>query len=206
MKARFCYWTLAPGEEAQEAEQMIASARALGVFHQFHVWTDQSVQDAICHELGELNKSGGMFKLAYLRDAASQLGYEYVIWLEPTARLAHFPGDPLRILQGSPVHVPLLVDLTARERALDQWCGCPVHEFIALMRACGVKHRRIYSADPSFFIVHREAIDTLFNLTFEFWEHCTKAGRRFTVAPLFAYAMHMLCGNPQLHVHVPISQ
>jgi len=47
--------------------------------------------------------------------------------------------------------------------------------------------------------VHRDAVETIFNLAFDFWEFSRARGFVFTEEPLLAYAMHMLCGNPYVH-------
>ncbi|MEO8353892.1 MAG: hypothetical protein ABI680_19365, partial [Chthoniobacteraceae bacterium] len=52
------------------------------------------------------------------------------------------------------------------------------------------------------FIVHREAIRTLFLLAFDFWERAERAGWTLPVEPLLAYSMQMLCADRRRHLTV----
>jgi hypothetical protein len=48
-------------------------------------------------------------------------------------------------------------------------------------------------------MVHHDAVDTLCDLAFDFWDFGRKHGYEFTEEPPLAYAMQMLCGNPYTH-------
>jgi hypothetical protein len=67
------------------------------------------------------------------------------------------------------------------------------------MRARGVCSRAIFNVNSGLHIVHHDVIDTVSDLAFEFWHFCKKHGHAFPDEPPYAYAMHMLCGNPFIH-------
>jgi len=92
---RYCYWSLATGDYAKMFAATIRSARQCGVFKDFHVWSDQVVPGAICHEAGPVQRWGCLFKLTYLRDAVSKLDYEYFVWLDTDTWFVRNPGDVL---------------------------------------------------------------------------------------------------------------
>ena len=67
------------------------------------------------------------------------------------------------------------------------------------MRAAGVNQRFAFAAHPDFFVIHRDAVETVCNLAFDFWQRCERDGLRLPCEPLLAYAAQMLCGDPRLH-------
>jgi hypothetical protein len=102
-------------------------------------------------------------------------------------------------------HCPTKIGITVRiapEYATNKrtdWWDCPNEIFAGLMRAKGVRSRAIYNVNGGLFIVNRDAIETVFNLAFDFWEFGKSRGYVFNDEPLLAYAMQMLCGNPYAH-------
>lgn len=199
MKPRFCYWSVVDGDYSWMMAAVIRSARAVGVYHDFHVWSDRQIDGAINHPAGTFDKWGCLFKLVFLRDAVRHLDYEYFIWLDTDMWFVRHPGDPLRVLQGSPLHIALECDLTNPRNVRGDWWGCPNNRFAELMRQHGVRSRSIFNLNGGLFIVHREAVETVFKLAFNFWEFSKKQGFKFNDEPLLCYAMHMLCGNPYVH-------
>jgi hypothetical protein len=67
------------------------------------------------------------------------------------------------------------------------------------MREMGVKNREIYNVNGGLFIIHHDAIETVFRLAMEFYNYCNERAYRFVDEPLFAYAMHMLCADVRAH-------
>ena len=62
-----------------------------------------------------------------------------------------------------------------------------------------------FAAHTGFFVVHREAVETVCHLAFDFWQRCERDGLRLPCEPLLACAAQMLCGDPRLHhvAHAP---
>ena len=199
MNKRYCYWSVVDGDYALMAQSVVRSARRVGVFKDFHIWTDKPIEGGICHDAGKFEKWGCLFKLVFLRDAVQRLNYDYFVWLDMDAYFVRNPGDVLRVLHGSPIHVTLESDLCLCQNRRPDWWGCPNEQFAALMRAKGVCSKSIFNVNGGFFVVHRDVIGTLFKLTYDFWDYCQKQGYTFNDEPLLAYGMHMLCGNPYFH-------
>ena len=199
MNRRYCFWSVVDGDYALMAQAVVESARQVGVFKDFHIWTNEPIDGPICHESGKFEKWGWLFKLKFLQNAVKKLNYDYFVWLDMDAYFVRDPGDILRVLHGSPIHVTLESDLCSPQNRRPDWWGCPNEQFAALMRAKGVCSKSIFNVNGGFFIVHHDAIDTMFKLTFDFWDFCQKQGYTFSDEPLLSYAMHMLCGNPYLH-------
>jgi hypothetical protein len=147
-----------------------------------------------------LDKTHYLFKLRFLRDAVSKLNYEYFVWLDADSFFVRHPGDILRLMRNSPIHVSLesnACDPTCRR---PDWWGCPLDTYAALMRGKGVRSRSIYNMNAGFWIVHHDVIDTVYSLCLDFWYYCHNHGFTFTEEAPLAYAMHMLCGNPSKHL------
>lgn len=79
MKSSYCYWSVVDGEYAVMANSLVKSARQVGAFKDFHIWTDRPINGATCHKAGQFQKWGCQFKLTYLRDAVKQLNYDYFV-------------------------------------------------------------------------------------------------------------------------------
>ncbi len=207
MKEHYCFWTIAPDEAAVEAAcKTVASARAVGMFKEFHVWTEaQAIEGATCHGLGQWNPWGGLYRFTYLRDAVSTLPFEHYVWLNPGTEFLRHPGSVLRALRRAPVHVPLGFDLADPGVALDMWGGAPCGELARCNREAGVLGRLALAAYSGFFIVHRDVIGTFHRLAFDFWHRCQATGLSLSCEPLLAYAAQMLTGDPRRHhlSHLP---
>src|SRR6266481_747829 len=107
----YCYWSVVDGDYAAMAQATVASARRVGVFKDFHIWTERPIAGAICHNAGKFDKWGCLFKLTFLREQVQKLNYDYFAWLDMDAYFVHNPGDILRVLQHSPVHASLESDI-----------------------------------------------------------------------------------------------
>ncbi len=199
MNARYCYWSVVDGTYATMMESVIASARMVGVFKDFHIWSDREVKGAITHRVHGFDKDNYLFKLNFLRDRVRKLNYDYFVWIDADSWFVRNPGDPLRVLQGSPVHASLESDATNPDNKRDEWWDCSLKNYITLMRFKGVRSHSVFNVNAGFWIVHTDVIDTFCRLAFEFWEFAKQAGYIFTEEAPLAYATHMLCGNPYIH-------
>jgi hypothetical protein len=175
------------------------SARAVGVFKDFHVWTDRPIDGAMGHPLKRFNPRGGLFRLDLLYDQVRKLKYDYFVWLDADSFFVRNPGDVLRVLQGAPVHASLEHDAASRDHVQPDWQRCSLSNFTKLMRFNGVRSRGVFTVNSGFWIVHREVIENFCRLAWDFSDFCHKVGYRFGFEPLLAYATQMLCGNPYTH-------
>lgn len=198
MNRRFCYWTVATGDYVSMARTMVASARRVGVTEDIHVWCDETVEGATCHELGQ-PLSGRHFRFTFLRDRVRKLSYDYFIWLDADSFFVRHPADPLRALRGAPLHVVLESNLASAGNRAKSWWDCPNERLIEMMSAAGVRSRAVYNVDGGMFIVHRDFVETLLTLTKSFYAYCKQNGHAFGSGPLLAYAMHMICGDTERH-------
>jgi hypothetical protein len=180
-------------------QSVVDSARAVGVFKDFHVWTDQPIDGAVCHRVEKFDKNLYLFKLRFLRDQVRRLNYDYFVWLDADTWFVRNPGDLLRVMQGAPVHSSLESDACLPESIRPDWWGCSLNNYSLLMRFKGVRSASIFNVNAGFWIVHHDVVNTFCELALDFWEFCTAAGFEFTEEPPLAYATHMLCGNPYLH-------
>jgi hypothetical protein len=199
MREKFCFWSIATGSSRDRAQRLVDSARLVGVLKDFHIWTNSSVEGAICHPLSKSKARERFVQLSLLEQEVGKLKYDYFVWLDANTFFVRHPGDVLRVLQGAPVHASLESDAALPEPAHPDWGICSLSNFTKLMRFCGVRSRAIFTVNAGFWIVHRDVIDTFCGLAWVFCNFCKKVGYRFEFEPLLAYATQMLCGNPYAH-------
>ncbi len=195
----FCYWSVANGRYADMMACCVRSARAVGVREAFHIWTDRDIPGAICHPSGTFEFKNYLFKFDFLTKAG-ELSFDYFVFLDADNFFVRHPGDVIASTQGAPVHVALESDCTKDSNLRPDWWGCPLGEYVRLMRAAGVRSRSIYNTNAGFWIVHRDAIDRVVQLALKFWRDCQAEGYEFTEEAPLAYVGQMLMGNPYAHV------
>lgn len=196
---KFCYWSVADGMYAHLMSTCISSARRVGVAEDFHVWTDSSIPGAICHSAGQFEHENYLFKFDFLLKAV-ELPYDYFVFIDADNFFVRNPGNILQQTKGAPVHVALESDCAREANTRLEWWGCPLPEYVRLMRACGVLSRSIFNTNGGFWIVHRDAARRFVELALEFWSYCNGKGFTFTEEAPLAYAGQMLMGNPYAHV------
>jgi hypothetical protein len=199
MTKRFCYWSVVDGDYRAMMAACIASARAVGVTEDFHVWSVEPVAGAIQHRCGPLNKELFMFKLEYLRREVRRLDYDAYVWLDADNWFVRHPGDVLRVLGNDPVHACLESDVTRRGSKRSDWWGIPLDRFVELMRAKGVRRQSIYNTNAGMWIVRREAVERFCELMVDFWLACEANFWTVTEEAPLAYAAQRLCASPALH-------
>jgi hypothetical protein len=187
------------GPYAEMMKTVVRSARAVGVFKDFHVWADRSIDGAILHPVKAFDKAHYLLKFTFLREAVSQLNYDYFMWLDADTYFVRHPGDVLRVLQGAPVHASLESDACSPHAQRPDWWGCPLPVYAGLMESRGVRSRAIFNVNAGLWIVHHDVIETFCALAFESWQFCRDRGHVFTEEAPLAYVTHMLCGNPYEH-------
>ena len=199
----FCYWSIGDGDHGRMLPSLVRSARAAGVKEPIHLWTDQAgIQLCDTHPLEKaFDKEHYLFKLRFLKDEVSKLNYSHYAFLDADTWFVRNPGDIIaRLMSLSPIHVSLESNANNPRNRRPDWWGCPLSKYEALMREAGGRSQNVYNCNAGFWIVHRNAVRTVFDLAMHFHGFCSQRGHVFTEEAPLAYAMHMLCGDPELHV------
>lgn len=195
----FCYWSVANGRYADMMACCIQSARAAGVKEDFHIWTDRSIPGAICHPSGSFEFKNYLFKFDFLKKA-KELGVDYLVFLDADNYFVRNPGDMIASMHGAPVHVVMESDCAKPSNTRPDWWGCPLDQYVRLMRASGVRSRAIFNTNAGLWIAHCDVVDHMVDMALGFWNDCRAQGYAFTEEAPLAYAGHMLMGNPYAHV------
>jgi len=178
---------------------MVASARAVGVQEDFHIWTDaEEVPGARVHAAGEFDPWGWLFKLVFLREQAAKLPYDYLVFLDTDHWFVRHPGDIAGRFSDVPMHITLEADLT-REEGFLYWWEYPTLWFVDSMRKAGVTTPGVYAVNAGMFVVRRDAAEEVYRLADQFWGHCKRRGAIYVDEPLLSYAMHRLCSDVSRH-------
>jgi len=198
MKPLYCYWSVCDGEYGSMMEHCVRSARRAGVFTPFHVLCDRVLDGCECYDAFRIEKADGLFKLHYLKAGMSRLNYEYFVWLDADSLFLRKPVDILSALCRAPLHVPLEENLSAL--AVDRaGPGMSLFRLRDLMRQEGVANC-VYSSGSAFWVIHHDAIETVYDVSLRFWHQANKAGVRTDVGTALGYAMQMLCAAPEKHL------
>jgi hypothetical protein len=197
MRAKFCYWSVATGPYAARMEHCVRTARAAGVFKEFHVLTDRPLEGCECYDAYACDKTHGLFKLHYLKVGMSRLDFDWFVWLDADTVFTRNPVDVLAPLGSAPIHVPLEVNLTHLPAGAE-WKGASVGALRDLMVRQGVVNDP-WLGGSAFWIVHHEAIETVYDLALGFWHQAREGGLTVDVATALGFAMQMLCAEPETH-------
>lgn len=198
MNRSYCYWSVADGAYGALMERCVRSARQAGVNTPFHVLTDRQLEGCDCYDALDCDKAHGLFKLHLLKAAASRLPFDYLIWLDADSVFVRRPIEVLAPLSRSPIHVPLEVNLSAMSEDCE-WRGVSCFRVRELLERAGLANQ-IYLCQSAFWIVHREAIDAVFEQAFTFWNLARKEGLELDVSHVLGYAMQIFCADPQAHL------
>ena len=200
MLGKYCYWSIGTGPYQQELQECIKSARAVGVWTDFHVFCDTEIKlpNVDCYETGKFVAEGGMFILYHLVNAVEKLHYDYFIWLEADTRFIGRPNHILANMHHAPLHVPLYGPLQLNLRS-SKLSPTPM-EYKALDVARERHGHLGYAASDRFWIISRGAIKQVEDLVREGNNEWHKRGRfDYTLAQGLARAMLFLCSNPDAH-------
>jgi hypothetical protein len=197
MRPRYSYWSVATGEYAALLEHCVRTARAAGVFKEFHALTDRPLEGCECYDAYECDKAHGLFKLHYLKVGMSRLNFDYFVWLDADTVFVRNPVDLLGALGKSPIHVPLEVDLSTLDAGHIRQ-GAPVARLRELFKAEGLMDP-LYVSGSAFWIVHHDAIETVYDLALGFWHKAKAAGLSVKISAALGYAMQLLCADPEAH-------
>lgn len=176
----------------------VASARARGCFKEFVVFAENEIEGCVCYQVLEEQEKGGWDVLHYLKLGMRQRKFEYYIWIDPYSYFVRNLQGILSRLNGSPVHVPLLVPICEVEN-MDAGCNTSWGSLAALMKNRGIIDVPYVTAD-SFWIVKHEAVELLEEYAVGFRNDCRREeDLDISVAVGLGYAMQLLCGDPERH-------
>lgn len=200
MVKEVCYWSVGDGDYAYMLQGLVSSFHAVGMQDDFHVFSDRDVIGAKRHPIGHFDKRGCFFKFKFLQDQVKQWDYQHYIYIDADSLFVRKPKPLLGLLQGSPLHLFCEGDCTRADMKDKHWWGCPLEDYVKLMRDCGVVSDRVYHVNGGFFIIKREAVDLVCDLAYDFARYATRCGILLPDEPAWAYAMHMLCVDPDGHL------
>jgi hypothetical protein len=194
MSKSFCYWTVADGKHAKMAAVTVASARAVGVKVDFHIWTDMpAIEGATVHPCGRFNKSRYMFKLHFLKNEVSKLDYDYFVFFDADNYFVRDPGDLSLLMDNSKVFVQMENDCFANGVKRLGWWGIPIKKYRDLLVEHGAKTDAYYNTNAGFWIVSKSAIDEFYDRTTKFFTAAHQKGyRQCTEEPPLALAGHVM--------------
>lgn len=195
-----CFWSVGDGEYAFMLQALVNSFRAVGMEEDFHVFSDRQIDKAITHKVGAFDKRGYFFKLRFLQNQVQQWDYRHYVYIDADTLFIRSPKHLLETLEGLPLHFFFECDCTLPGLIRKDWWGCPLHEYVRMMRDCGVTSDKVYNVNSGLFIIRREAVDTVCALALDFAKYAVQQGYPFPDEPSWAYAMHMLCDDPEKHL------
>lgn len=200
--SKFCYWSVAYGNHAKMIEATIASARAVGITEDFHVWADKDVKGAISHPCGVFNKDHYIFKFKFLLDEVSKLDYDYFIFIDADNYFVrNIEGSTYdAMLRSNKWFVQLESNCTSPFVKRGDWWGCPIKWYPLLFRYLGVKSEKIYNTNAGFWIVRKEAIKEFYDKAMGFFNFARNEMHliNFTEEPALAFVGHFV-DDPELN-------
>lgn len=177
---------------------LLHSYQKVGGEEDFHVFSDQEIPGAIHHPIQDFDKSFFHFKFAFMQ-IVKRWDYDYFIFLDADNYFVRKPVGLLDLVKNSPLHCFLESDCSLPCKR-KQWHCCPLPTYVRMMHDCGVTSRSCYTVNAGFFIVQREAIDTVCGLCMDFWKFAAEKGYLFTEEAPLSYATEMLCRDPVEHL------
>ena len=173
-------------------ERCIKTARKVGVHREFCVFSDRQVVGAVCYEAGGVKAPEDRRFWVYLSAGVKKFLLTMRCGCRRERCFDEFRGAVLRVLEGAPVHVPLMRKLkpehgTDREKQLG-----------AVYQDGGVRGEA-WLADDGFWIVKLKAVEHLCKLAAHGIALGKGLGLELTGAEALGYAGQMLCGDPVKH-------
>lgn len=199
MKTKYCYWSLAVGDEqVRQVQQCVDSARDAGVFRDFHILTTGPLKNCESYAASSVDVHDALKLFVYLKAGISRLSYDYLVYLAPESRFLGSPVNPLGPLAGSPVHAPLEMETTNLPETSHPF-GMTGERYQDIFRQNGVRGP-VFVSRAAFWIIQREAINPLCDLAAHFWRKLEVAGVQPTASLLLSYAAQMFIPDPAPHL------
>lgn len=199
MEKEICFWSVGDGECALMLQSLVNSFHEVGMQEDFHVFSDRPIEGATTHLVESFEKLGFFFKFAFLQSHAAKWNYRYFVYLDSDTLFMRKPKPLASLLKDSPMHFFMETSLS-KITAHKEWWNCPIDQYAAMMRDCGVTSPEIYTLNSGFFIIKKEAISIACGLAQDFFDYAHRLGYFFPDEPLWNYAMHMLCTSPEKHL------
>ena len=178
-------------------EHCVASAHRRGVYTPFHVLSDREIPGCECYDSMKGQQASGLHKLIYLKAAISKLNFEYFVWIEASSLFVRQPKNLVSSLGRAPAHIPLIVPVDPDDET-QLPTGAAAALWARTMRKAGLQNQP-YFAESAFWVVHREAVATICDLANHFRIVARESGWEADATPAIAFAVQMLCGNPEMH-------
>lgn len=196
-----CFWSVGDGDYAHILQTLVHSFHGVGMEGDFHVFSDRDIRGAVTHPSGEFDKRGCFFKFNFLQQQVKNWDYRYFIYLDADTIFLRKPPLPLiDLLDKDPLHLFFETDCTILYAKRQDWWGCPLPEYVRLMRECGVTCPHVYNINGGFFIVQKHAIDIVCELALDFAAYAARQRYALPDEPAWAYALHMLNQTPEKHL------
>ena len=198
MKPRYCFWSLASGTEKVAMAFCVESARKVGVFKDFHVFTDSEIPGCECYEAVDSDQPHPLAPVIYLKTGISKLMVDYFVWISPQTVFLNTPYDILGTLGAAPVHLPLEIEAAKLDSSKMVSSGISVADWERVMCKFGVLNPP-FTNGSAFWIVSRDVIDLVYELAFEVWLKSKEMGLSVGLSLSMGFATQMLCANPWKH-------
>lgn len=193
-----CYWSVGDGDFASMIQGLVSSMRNLGITDDFIAFSDTKINGAETIIVPPFSKKCNLFKFDFLKQLSTH-DYRTFVFLDADTLFVRHPPPLQELMRDAPVHAFFECDCTY-PALRPTWWGCPLEEYVAMMRDCGVTTERVYNVNGGMFMVDRKAIATVCGLAEDFWKYALSRGYAFTEEPPLAYAVHMLCNDPEFHL------
>lgn len=197
---KFCFWSIGDKDYAYVLQTLVDSFHHVGMKQNFFALSDRKIEGVQTEIIKVINKKRFLFKFDFLQSYMKNLDYDFFIFLDADNYFVRKPNiDWESLLEGDPLHVFFESDCTKVVKRKNWW-SCPVSEFVNMMRECGVTSEKVYNVNAGFFIIRRTALDLVCELVQDFWQNAARHGYELTEEAPLAYAMHMLCIQPESHL------
>ena len=199
-KPNYAYWSAATGvNETAALQECIKTAREVGVFHEFHVMTDRELEGCDCYDAMGVDQEYGLHLLIYLKAVLPRLSHEYFIWLSPYSEFSSVPRLPLSVLGNSPMHVPLFESSYPCGNHSESGLLQEDNAVVQLRSDMGLTVKPYFGC-AGFWVIHRDAVDLVAELSMAYWNAAKEAGLARHVDDALTSSLLRLCGDPSQHL------
>lgn len=172
----------------------VASFRENGLNQDIHIFTDDNISGRCdCYDGTGINIDRGFEQLVCLKSGMSKIVADVFIWIAPGTMLRYCPKSIPGTMGVAPLYVPLHFGLESIPSGLNAEV-MRIRSIISIFRKRGVLGSIYYSEDD-FWMIRRDAIDTLVSLTREFRDKCRSDNIDPDWAITLGFCMHMFGAN-----------